>query len=633
VTVSDSTPPVAVIASPGPDSLIATATTTVAVDASDVSGISSVTVNGVAATRVSGTSVSGRWESQVAINLAATSVTFNVTVIDGAGNPGSASLVIDNDGIDSAIDRARNDYNADQSGTFSQQFNDGVTSGAVNGPRQQYAISKLAGAPTVRLALPGSGTMDTRVCGGTDKYVRLDATGEAADVACNGSTVTVTALAAAPLIQVYKQTTGTYYQTYTQCYSYRCGFFSTCTSCYPVSYPVTYTYYYRVDLAPGQSVSTGSPVVADPSNDTPLIVTLVQVGDDGLEMEVGSFELDPGESAEVTEVTPGPDRADTLELSVLEGEVEVTFNGETTTLEEGSHPLERDLTAPVAAMSSSASNPTGPSPIPVTLTFSEPVVGLDASALQAINGTIGSFAGGGAVYTFVVTPTAPGDVTVTLPPAVVGDAAGNVNTAASLTRTVVQKQNQTVAFAGFASAVAYGSGPLALEATASSGLPVTFTASGSCSVSGTTLSLIAVGVCTVTASQPGNDAYFAATDVVRSFRIIHSWSGLLQPINQDGTSIFKKGSTVPVKFALTDGSSGITALGARLYLTLVSNGIVGTEFEAESNAAADSGNTFRYADGQYIFNLSTKAMAEGSWQLRVDLLDGEVRTLLMSLEK
>ncbi len=630
VTVADSTPPVAVIAAPTADALIATATTTVLVDASDASGIVGVTVNSVAATRFSGTPQSGRWEAIVPINLAAASASFNVTAIDAASNPASTSVVIDNDGIDSAIDRARNDSNVDQSGTFSLQFNDGVTSGAVTGTRQQYAISK-PGSTGVRIALPGTGTVDARVCNGTDKYVRLDVTGEIADASCNGNTVTVTAVAASTAIQVYKQTTGTYYQTYTQCYSYRCGFFGSCTNCYPVSYPVTYTYYYRIDLAQGQSVSTGSPIVADPANDTPLVVTLVQVGDDGLEMEVGSFELDPGESAEVTEVTPGPDRADTLELTVLDGEVEVTFNGEVTTLTEGTHPLERDLTAPIAALSSTAPNPTG-APIPVTVTFTEPVIGFDASVVQVTNGTISSFAGSGAVYTFVVTAAAPGDVTITIPAAAVGDAAGNINTAASLTRAFVNKQSQSVSFGPLAN-VAYGSGPLTLVAVATSGLPVSFTATGSCSVSGTTLTGLGVGLCTVTASQDGNDSYFAATNVVQSFRIIHSWSGLLQPINDDGSSIFKQGSTIPVKFQLAGGSAGLTTLGARLYLTRTSNGVVGTELEAESNAAADSGNTFRYAGGQYIFNLSTKSMQAGTWQLRVDLLDGESHILMISLDK
>jgi len=85
-----------------------------------------------------------------------------------------------------------------------------------------------------------------------------------------------------------------------------------------------------------------------------------------------------------------------------------------------------------------------------------------------------------------------------------------------------------------------------------------------------------------------------------------SWSGVLQPVNANGTSVFRRGSTVPVKFALTGPSAGITTLAARLYWAKVSNDVVGTELEAVSTAAATAGNLFRYSGGQYVFNLSTK---------------------------
>jgi hypothetical protein len=63
---------------------------------------------------------------------------------------------------------------------------------------------------------------------------------------------------------------------------------------------------------------------------------------------------------------------------------------------------------------------------------------------------------------------------------------------------------------------------------------------------------------------------------------------------------------------------------------------VGTELEGTSTAASDGGNVFRYdaAAGQYIFNWGTKGLSEGTWQIRVDLLDGKGdRTVLVSLKK
>jgi hypothetical protein len=61
-----------------------------------------------------------------------------------------------------------------------------------------------------------------------------------------------------------------------------------------------------------------------------------------------------------------------------------------------------------------------------------------------------------------------------------------------------------------------------LQATASSGLPVTFNADtpGVCSVTGTSVIGLAVGQCTVSASQPGDDYYLAAQDLSQSFPVV-----------------------------------------------------------------------------------------------------------------
>jgi hypothetical protein len=62
---------------------------------------------------------------------------------------------------------------------------------------------------------------------------------------------------------------------------------------------------------------------------------------------------------------------------------------------------------------------------------------------------------------------------------------------------------------------------LALSATATSGLPVSFASSTSsvCTVSGTTAAMIAPGTCTIIASQAGNSTYAAAPSVSQSFTV------------------------------------------------------------------------------------------------------------------
>jgi WD40 repeat protein len=64
-----------------------------------------------------------------------------------------------------------------------------------------------------------------------------------------------------------------------------------------------------------------------------------------------------------------------------------------------------------------------------------------------------------------------------------------------------------------------GDPPFSVSATAASGLPVSFSAAGSCMVAGATVTLTAAGTCTVTASQAGNAIYRAAPDVPRSFTV------------------------------------------------------------------------------------------------------------------
>ncbi len=69
--------------------------------------------------------------------------------------------------------------------------------------------------------------------------------------------------------------------------------------------------------------------------------------------------------------------------------------------------------------------------------------------------------------------------------------------------------------------------PITVTATASSGLPVSFTASGNCTASGTdgsTISALGPGSCTVTAHQAGDAQFAPAADVARSFQILDEMS-------------------------------------------------------------------------------------------------------------
>ena len=118
----------------------------------------------------------------------------------------------------------------------------------------------------------------------------------------------------------------------------------------------------------------------------------------------------------------------------------------------------------------------------------------------------------------------------------------------------------------------------------------------------------------------------------------YSWSGVLQPINADGSSIFKLGGTVPTKFRLTGPCTGISTLTFKIFIAQVSGSVLGTELEPTSTSAADTGNTFRYSGDQYIFNLATKTLSAGTWQIRIAQYSGSTElvtlgTVNVSLKK
>jgi endonuclease G len=114
--------------------------------------------------------------------------------------------------------------------------------------------------------------------------------------------------------------------------------------------------------------------------------------------------------------------------------------------------------------------------------------------------------------------------------------------------------------------------------------------------------------------------------------VAYTWTGALSPIRADGNSVFKLGSTVPVKFRLTGASAGISTAVARVYIAKLTNNVAGTETEAVATGNSSTGNLFRYdGEGQYIFNLNTKGMTPGTYQLRIDTGDGVIRIITFGL--
>lgn len=178
------------------------------------------------------------------------------------------------------------------------------------------------------------------------------------------------------------------------------------------------------------------------------------------------------------------------------------------------------------------------------------------------------------------------------------------------------------------------------------GLGVTFSAtdsaSGVASVSATlngspvsdgetvTLSKPGLNILAVTATdREGNTANQSVT-----FSVTYNFIGFLDPINSDGTTIFKVGSTVPIKFQLTDcnGVAVTTAVGT-LAVAKVTDTVLGTseEVSVDSSGSANTDNLFRYGDPTYLYNLSTRPYSQGTYRLQATLDDGTEHTVNISL--
>jgi hypothetical protein len=86
--------------------------------------------------------------------------------------------------------------------------------------------------------------------------------------------------------------------------------------------------------------------------------------------------------------------------------------------------------------------------------------------------------------------------------------------------TTVAKLNQAITFAPIGNRPLAGS-PFTVNPTSDSGLPVSLASltTAVCTVSGFTVTLVAVGSCTLEATQPGNAAFSPAASVQRSFEV------------------------------------------------------------------------------------------------------------------
>jgi len=126
--------------------------------------------------------------------------------------------------------------------------------------------------------------------------------------------------------------------------------------------------------------------------------------------------------------------------------------------------------------------------------------------------------------------------------------------------------------------------------------------------------------------------------------VIYRFDGFTQPINDAarsicagcGESIFKGGSTVPVKFQLkrADGTP-VAASQSPVWLTpVIGSAVTASVDEGIYSDAASSGLSYRWdaASQQYIYNWSTKGVSAGyRYRIGVTLDDGQTYFVTVGL--
>ncbi|GAB2766223.1 hypothetical protein GCM10027039_29010 [Terrabacter koreensis] len=118
-----------------------------------------------------------------------------------------------------------------------------------------------------------------------------------------------------------------------------------------------------------------------------------------------------------------------------------------------------------------------------------------------------------------------------------------------------------------------------------------------------------------------------------TYKVVYKFDGFQQPINdtahQTGTttSIFKAGSTIPVKFQLRNSAGqSVQSAAAPVWLTPVKGGAMNLPVdETAQTVTADSGSTYRYdaTAQQYIYNWKTPSTGGSYYQIGVKLDDGQ----------
>jgi Domain of unknown function (DUF5011)/Bacterial Ig-like domain len=214
-------------------------------------------------------------------------------------------------------------------------------------------------------------------------------------------------------------------------------------------------------------------------------------------------------------------------------------------------PFTIDTTAPTVALSSIVPNPTKISPISVTAQFSETVTGFVVWDIVVWNGTAWNFvAVDGDTYTFDITPTADGTVTVNIAGSTSQDIAWNNNTAATQLSRTYDTTPPTVTLTSPAAFVTNTS-PIVVTAQFSE-TATGFTSSDISAWSGTISNFVAVDGDTYTFDLSPTSQWIVTVDIASSVAQDIAWNN-----NTSATQFSRTYDTTPPVITRT-GSGVVT---------------------------------------------------------------------------
>ncbi len=202
-------------------------------------------------------------------------------------------------------------------------------------------------------------------------------------------------------------------------------------------------------------------------------------------------------------------------------------------------------------------------------------------------------------------PTNAGDYTASASYA--GDS--NYNASSDSKDYSIAKASQTITFGALADKT-YGDPDFNVSATATSGLAVSFSAAGACTVTGNTVHITGGGSCTITASQGGDTNYSAAADVPQSFQIAKANQSItFNPLGDKtyGDADFSVSASATSGLAVSFNASGnCTVTGSTVHITGAGSCTITASQPGDSNynAATDVPQSFNIAKASATVSLS-----------------------------